>query len=88
MPPKGSNYSSRASLKEMVTQMNEKRKSTSSRNMADGVFDDDGDHNNNSDETNNSIKELEKKFWKDNASLDPSWRCVHVYDFGTGEGWL
>ena len=58
--------------------------------MADGVFDDDGDYNNNNDsnETSNSINKLEKEFWKDNAHSKPSLRCVDVSNCGAAGGWL
>ena len=69
MPPKAL-YSSQTSLQEMVTQLNNKRQSASSRWMADGIFDDDDDVDY-GNENNNSINEWENKFWMDSR------RCAH-----------
>ena len=75
MPPKSSMYSSQPSfddaLKQMVNQMNNKRRSRSSRDFGGGddVFED--------AEDDDTVQEIEKKFWRDSiASHEPSWRSV------------
>ena len=78
MPPKSSSmYSSQPSfddaLKQMVNQMNNKRRSRSSRDFGgvDDVFDDAEDDEDDDDQ----VHEIEKRFWRDSiASHEPSWR--------------